>query len=57
MNMEGMSIFTIRKGTFREDSVAIALLIKKMPSHQSSHLSDVRNIYFSDHGAAKVHFQ
>ena len=36
INMEGISIITIRKGTFREGSITIILLykvIKKVPSH------------------------
>ena len=116
--MKGISIFTIRKRTFREDSITIALLYKESsgispatylnelsqaisndnvdiilgdfniiagnfhmydtvinkPTHLSQSLldqvhtlkcfamefnivSDVHNVYFSDHDAIKVHFQ
>ena len=50
INMEGISIFTIRKGTFREDSTTIALLYHERVSpttylHKLSHVIHNCNVH------------
>ena len=41
INMEGISIFTIRKGTFREDSITIVLLYKESVISPATYLNEL----------------
>ena len=42
--MEGISIFTIRKGTFREDSITITLLYKESVISPAIYLNELSQV-------------
>ena len=44
INMEGISIFTIRKRTFREDSITIALLYKESAISPAIYLNELSQV-------------
>ena len=44
INMDGISIFTIRKGTFRENSITIALLYKESAISPATYLNELTQL-------------
>ena len=44
INVEGLSIFTIRKITFREDSITIALLYKESAISPATYLNEMSQV-------------
>ena len=44
INMEGISIFTIRKGAFREGNITIALLYKETAISPATHLNELSQV-------------
>ena len=44
INMEGILIFTIRKGTFREDSITIVLLYKESAISPATYLNELSQV-------------
>ena len=44
INMEGISIFTIRKATFREDSITITLLYKESAISHATYLNELSQV-------------